>query len=113
LECFTSDAVYMEPPDIQLFVGHDQLRPYFQALRPGTVMAFQHLWFDEERQSGVGEYSFGSKKAIEADHGVVVVQLREGRIASWREYQRKGPGDFGRFIAPEGKAWRWHIGNYP
>lgn len=29
LACFTADAVYMEPPDIQLYEGHDQLGPYF------------------------------------------------------------------------------------
>ncbi len=40
LSCFTPDAVYMEPPDVQLYVGHDQLRPYFAALTPGTYMRF-------------------------------------------------------------------------
>ena len=27
LDCFTADAIYMEPPDLQLVVGHDELRP--------------------------------------------------------------------------------------
>jgi ketosteroid isomerase-like protein len=113
LDCFTLDALYTEPPDIQLYRGHDQLRPYFAALKPGTRMEFHQLWFDPQQQSGVGEYSFGMAGRPTADHGVVVVTLHEGRIAVWREYQRKGPASFAAFLATEGKTWQWHIGNYP
>jgi hypothetical protein len=59
LACFTEDAIYIEPPDIQFYKGHSELRPYFAALKPGTFMRFHNLWFDEGRQIGVGEYSFG------------------------------------------------------
>jgi ketosteroid isomerase-like protein len=113
LSCFTEDAVYMEPPDIQLYVGHDQLRPYFAALTPGTFMRFHNLGFDEETQVGMGEYTFGEETDEMADHGVTVVELWDGRIARWREYQRKGPLPFSTFVAVKGKKWQWHIGNYP
>jgi hypothetical protein len=113
LACFTSDAIYMEPPDIQLYQSHEQLRLYFAALVEGTSMTFHHLWFDERSQIGAGEYSFGLQGSDEADHGVVVVEIHESRIAKWREYQQKGPADFKRFVSTENKAWRWHIGNYP
>lgn len=113
LACFTPDAIYTEPPDIQFYVGHDQLRPYFAALKPGTFMQFHHLWFDVEQQTGAGEYSFGMVGRPTADHGIAVVQLCNGRIAVWREYQRKGPSAFDAFITTEGKTWQWHIGNYP
>lgn len=113
LACFTTDAYYSEPPDIQVYVGHEQLRPYFAALKPGTIMRFESLWFDEEKQMGAGEYTFGSEGQAIADHGVAVVELKDGLIAVWREYQRKGPTEFGKFIAREGKEWQWHIGNYP
>jgi ketosteroid isomerase-like protein len=113
LDCFAPDAVYTEPPDIQFYTGHDQLRPYFAALKPGTFLTFHQLWFDEQQQSGIGEFSFGGAGRPSADHGVIVVQLRDGRIATWREYQRKGPTSFADFIAVEGKNWQWHIGNYP
>ena len=36
LACFTEDAIYIEPPDIQFYKGHSELRPYFAALKPGT-----------------------------------------------------------------------------
>lgn len=76
-------------------------------------MHFHNLWFDEQRQVGAGEYSFGMQGQATTDHGVVVAELDEGRIAFWREYQRKGPAPFAAFIGREGKAWQWHIGNYP
>jgi hypothetical protein len=113
LDCFTLDAIYTEPPDIQYFAGQEQLRAYFGALKPGTSMVFQHLWFDESTQTGVGEFSFGIWGREQATHGVCVVELRGGQIARWREYQRRGPFAFAEFIATEGKTWQWHIGNYP
>ena len=113
VDCFTPDAIYMEPPDIQIYQGHEQLRPYFAALGAGTYMRFDYLWFDEERQVGAGEYAFGVTGKPNADHGVVVMEIRNERIAVWREYQRRGPADLDDFLAIEGKEWEWHIGNYP
>jgi hypothetical protein len=113
VECFTHDAVYVEPPDLQFYTGHQQLHAYFDALTEGTFMRLHNLWFDEEAQIGAAEYSFGTAGAAQADHGVVVVELRERRIAFWREYQRKGSNSFADFIAVQGKQWRWSIENYP
>jgi hypothetical protein len=112
LACFTADAVYIEPPDIQHFAGQKQLRAYFGALKPGTSMIFHHLWFDEASQTGVGEFSFSIWGREQANHGVCVVELNEGKIAHWREYQRRGPFEHSDFIATAGKDWQWHIGNY-
>lgn len=111
--CFTDDAVYMEPPDQQLFVGRDQLTAYFGPLEVGTYLRFQHLWFDEVSQTGAVEFSFGVEAGDTADHGVAVIEVRGGRIAVWREYHRKGPADFDGFVATGPKEWVWHIGNYP
>jgi SnoaL-like domain len=113
LACFTEDAIYMEPPDIQFYKGHSQLRPYFAALKQGTFMRFRNLWFDEGHQIGAGEYSFGEVNEPTANHGVVVVELRDRRIAFWREYQQKGPTSFERFLDTKDKRWRWTIENYP
>jgi ketosteroid isomerase-like protein len=113
LDCFTRDAVYIEPPDIQFYTGHEQLRPYFAALKPGAFMHFHNLWFDETNQTGAGEFSFGETGQSSADHGIIVVELHDGRIFFWREYQRKGPSAFQDFIATKDKNWQWHIGNYP
>lgn len=111
--CFTDDAVYMEPPDVQLFVGRQELMAYFSPLTEGTYLDFHGIWFDERTQTGTAEFSFGVRGAGRADHGVVVVALRDGRISTWREYPRQGPASFDAFIATSGKTWSWHTRNYP
>jgi ketosteroid isomerase-like protein len=113
LACFAETAIYMQPPDKQFYRGHSQLRPYFGALKPGTVMIFHNLWFDEVKQVGVGEFSFGMQGSPSADHGVTVVEVQDGRIAFWREYLANGPASFSAFISAEGKTWQWTIENYP
>lgn len=113
LACFTADAVYMQPPDVQYYTGHDQLRAYFGALKPGTFLRYVNRWFDEDAQVGCVEFSFGVAGKTTADHGVIVVELHGGLIAHWREYVQKGPADFQTFQAVAGKTWQWHIGNYP
>ena len=112
VHCFTEDATYMEPPDAQLFVGHEELGIHFGALTPGTYMRWTGLWFDEETQSGAGEFVFGEAGDTLVDHGVAIVELRDGRIRSWREYLTKGPASQEAFLAVEGKSWSWHIGRY-
>ena len=112
VSCFTPDATYMQPPDQQFFRGSAELRRYFGALEPGTFMTFHNISFDPARQMGFGEFSFGTRGEPQADHGVAVVEVREGKIASWREYFSKGPADFRVFVAAEGKTWKWNIRNY-
>ncbi|MCU0419886.1 MAG: nuclear transport factor 2 family protein [Cyclobacteriaceae bacterium] len=111
--CFTPDATYMQPPDEQFYQGHEQLRSYFGALKPGTTLVFHQLWFDEETQTGAGEFTFGNTHTQSGVTGVAVIQLKDGKINAWREYFMAGPLDFATFIRPTGKTWKWHIGNYP
>lgn len=113
LACFTADAVYLEPPDVQLFRGQEELRSYFGALTSGTTMVLQNTWFDEPSQIGAVEFSFGSTSRETATHGVAVVEIRERLIARWREYHRPGPARFDVFLALEDKEWQWSIDNYP
>jgi uncharacterized protein (TIGR02246 family) len=109
--CFTDDAVYMQPPDEQLFVGRDELVAYFEPLEPGTYLRLDNVWFDEEIQRGAVESTFGVGEQESAVHGVSAVDIADGRIRAWREYVVKGPADQDRFLATDGKKWRWHIGN--
>lgn len=113
LQCFDDNAVYMEPPDIQLYIGKSQLRPYFDALTSDYYLDFHNIWFNETTQTGAVEYSFGIRGNEQCDTGIIVVEIRNRLIAFWREYQRKGPSDFHTFISQKGKQWQWHIGNYP
>lgn len=110
---FTVDAIYMQPPDVQLFVGQAQLASYFGALQPGTSMRWHNVWFDVPTQVGAGEFTFGTVGEENATHGVAVLRLRDGRISSWHEYLQAGPSARETFLSTTGKAWTWHIGNYP
>jgi hypothetical protein len=74
---------------------------------------FHQVWFNAVEQRGCVEFTFWRERAEEADHGTIVVELRNGLIAFWREYVQRGPADFTDFTAVRGKRWRWHIGNYP
>ena len=112
LRSFHENVIYMEPPDIQLYRGHEQLRPYFDALEAKHEMEFHNLMFNRDKQIGAGEYTF-SYGSDTADTGVVIVKILEGKIAFWREYQRKGSSDFEDFIDTDGKEWQWTIENYP
>jgi len=112
LSSFREDAVYMEPPNIQYYQGHEQLRLYFDELDDRYRMKFHNLWFNRSTQSGAGEYTFSYGKDT-SDVGIVVVELEKGKIKFWREYQRKGPTDFKEFLRIDDKNWEWHIGNYP
>ena len=85
-ECFTEDAVYVEPPDRQLYRGREDLYRFFggDSGRPGAMsMTWRNVVFDEDLQIGFGEFTFSYGTQV---HGAVAVKLREGRIHRWREY---------------------------
>ena len=58
-------------------------------------MTWHHLAFDEESQVGFGEYTFQMNYRY---HGVVVVRIRGGKIANWREYQYESPLEWKEFV---------------
>ncbi len=114
LAAFDCGAVYLQPPDQQLYVGHAQLRPYFAAVAQGTRMQWHTVAFDSATQRGLAEFTFDAPgPGARASHGVAVITLRGGRIAQWREYVTTGPAEFDAFIDTAGKAWQWTIRNYP
>jgi len=45
LACYTPDALYMQPPDRQLYRGRDDLRVLFDGLRVGTQTQFHNIAF--------------------------------------------------------------------
>lgn len=85
--CFAEDAVYEEPPAKQLYVGRAELFEFFGGeVGPETPMTMQwhHIVFDSSTQIGAAEYTFAARRRY---HGIVLVQVRGGLIARWREYQ--------------------------
>ena len=88
-DCFSGDAIYIEPPDKQVYHGRDALFEFFGGIQGPDVpmhMTWHHLSFNEEEQVGFGEYSFRMHGNY---HGIVTVKVENGLIKFWREYQYK------------------------
>jgi ketosteroid isomerase-like protein len=95
-DCFTADAVYVEPPDRQRYVGRAALYDLSGGdAPPAMTMTWHHLAFDEEGRVGFGEYTFQGRRRF---HGVTVVAVRDGRIHRWREYQYQDDRDWTQFV---------------
>jgi ketosteroid isomerase-like protein len=97
-ECFTEDALYVEPPDRQIYRGRGELYRFFGggAGRPGAMsMTWQNRVFDERRQIGFGEFTFGYGSQV---HGSDFLELRDGKIQSWREYWYESDLEYPAFV---------------
>jgi hypothetical protein len=98
--CFTEAAVYLEPPDRQLYRGRPALREFFAAsIAPprSDRMRWHAVAFDSVRQVGFGEYTYRGRQHY---HGIVVIHMEGGLIRSWREYQYASPLSWEAFIGP-------------
>lgn len=85
--CFSEDAIYVEPPEKQLYHGRAELYEFFGGDNGTDLpmkMTWHHLAFNEEEQVGFGEYTFQLHGCY---HGIVVVKIVAGLIKAWREYQ--------------------------
>ena len=95
--CFSENAIYVEPPERQLYHGRAELYEFFGG-EAGTdlpmKMTWHHLAFNEEKQVGFGEYTFQLNNRY---HGIVVVKLESGLIKHWREYQYRSELDWEEF----------------
>jgi len=86
-DCFSEDAIYVEPPEKQLYRGRDELYEFFGGDNGTDIpmkMTCHHLAFNEQQQIGFGEYTFEMHGRY---HGIVVVKIDAGLIKHWREYQ--------------------------
>ena len=98
-DCFAEDAVYIEPPDQQRYQGREALFEFFggEAGRASPMrMDWHYIVFDEAQQVGMGEYTFQYKGR--STHGIVIVQVAQGKIRRWREYQYRSTMAWEAFI---------------
>jgi hypothetical protein len=94
---FTNDARYVEPPGVQRYAGHGELRAYFGGDDPPPMsLTWHHLVFDEDEQLGAAEYTYVGGSTF---HGVALLRLEGDRIADWREYQVRSDLPWERFAA--------------
>lgn len=98
-DCFAPDAIYMEPPDAQRYDGREALFAFFRgdgSRARAMSMTWHHAAYDPDRGLGFGEYTFSLPGRFTA-HGVAVVTIRDGLIATWREYQYRSDLPFEGF----------------
>jgi hypothetical protein len=98
-DCFSEDAIYVEPPDKQLYHGRAELYEFFGGDAGPDIpmkMTWHHLAFNEEEQIGFGEYTFQLNNRY---HGIVVVKIESGLIKHWREYQYRSDLDWEQFTS--------------
>ena len=98
--CFAADAVYVEPPRKQVYLGRDALFEFFGGSegRPGAMsMTWRNIVFDAEQQLGMAEFTFSYGGQV---HGVAVIRVRAGVIQQWREYWYESELDWTRFVEP-------------
>lgn len=99
-ECFTPNAIYVEPPRKQVYRGRDALFQFFggSAGRPGQMsMRWHRIVFDPATQRGMGEFTFDYGGQV---HGVAVIDVSGGLIDQWREYWYESALPFDEFVLP-------------
>lgn len=97
--CFTEDALYLEPPDRQRYVGRAELVEFFGP--DPMVFGWHGIAYDEASGTAYGEYTFRGRNQY---HGVVVAAFRDGLVASWREYQYQSDLPFEEFTSGLGRS---------
>ena len=78
--CFSEDAIYIEPPEKQLYRGRQELYEFFGGDRGTELpmkMTWHHLAFNEKEQIGFGEYTFEMHGRY---HGIVVARIEDNLI---------------------------------
>ena len=106
-DCFTEDAVYMEPAEKHIYQDKNEIFEYFSGVlgREEPVhLTWHYLIFDEDAHIGTGEYTFSHQG--QSRHGMVIVKIVAGKIKRWREYQYHSTETWIEFI---GKSTFWKI----
>jgi len=92
-DLFAEDALYSSVPN-SARAGRAALFDWFGGANGRAKpmqMVWHHLVFDEAQQIGAGEYTFTYEVRT---HGMVMIRLRDGKIANWREYELESPLDW-------------------
>jgi len=100
-ECFAANAIYSAPPSPKVRRGRRELLEFFGG--PGGRAApmqlqWHHRAFNFRTQVGFGEYTF--EHTDYRAHGVVVIRVKGGLVANWREYEVESDRAWPDFNSP-------------
>ncbi|MGD9561070.1 MAG: nuclear transport factor 2 family protein [Pyrinomonadaceae bacterium] len=90
IACFSENVFYADPMNYA-FSDRESLLDFFtnDDGREQTC-AFHHSIFDEARQLGSAEYTYEGTYRY---YGTVWVEIADGKISAWREYQHRSDKD--------------------
>lgn len=84
---FFSDNVFYSDPQNYTFNDKGSLLDFFlDDDGRAQVCVFHNSSFDEEKQIGVAEYTYEGTNRY---HGTAWIEIVNGKIARWREYQHR------------------------
>lgn len=100
IEHFATDVFYCDPLRYT-FQGKSELFAFFSDDCGMTQdCVFHRSIYDEERQAGVAEYTYTGNHIY---HGTVWIEILDGKISCWREYQHISNTKHSEFWKGSGK----------
>ncbi len=82
--CYTDDVIFYEPSTRFLLRSREEIYQLFGGEKPHKgLLRWHHLGFNSSTQIGFAEFTLNYGSPV---HGIVIVQISEGKIAIWREY---------------------------
>lgn len=105
IACFAEDVFYIDPLRY-VCNGRDELFRFFDVPAGALERSTWHtIVFDEEAQTGAAEYTYEEARRY---HGLVLINVANGLVSGWREYQHVSDLDRNAFIG--GRAIGSHGG---
>lgn len=94
--CFADDVYYADPVHYKIR-GREELLKFFRDDDgEPQFCVFHDAVFDAARGVGVAEYTYRGTRLY---HGTVWINIEDGLIKRWREYQHIAGADFEEFWA--------------
>lgn len=95
-DCYTSNVVFYEPSTKFLLRSREEIYQLFGGEKPHKgSLRWHHLGFNSATQIGFAEFTLNYGSPV---HGIVIVQISEGKIAIWREYYFDSTLAWNKFI---------------
>lgn len=91
---FAEDVFYSDSLNYTFFNRASLLKFFCDDGGCDQFCEFHNAVFDEARQIGTAEYTY---EGTHRYHGTVWVEIANGKIATWREYQHKSELDWEAF----------------
>jgi len=93
---FAESVKYADPLRYSFGTKQDLLEFFKNDEGYSQSVVWHNILFDEEKQVGVGEYTYVGTHRY---HGLVIVKVDSEKITHWREYQHISRHDWEEFVS--------------